>query len=206
MHIQVIFTPIMWYNYPIKKNNLSEAENTMTNNNTDKDKTLKQREQIPNEYKWDIEEYQPSDNEEGFKLVTIGEYTQIPLKIAFAITIHKSQGQTFKNVIIHPESWSNGQLYVALSRCTDEEGLKLAYPIKERYLRANEDVINFYYKDEYYKEQEEVRKLARFSELKNISEGIDKIDIDGVVDEIPDKYKDKVNKLILILQELEESA
>ena len=164
------------------------------------------REVRVNEYKWDIEEYQPSDNEEGFKLVTIGEYTQIPLKIAFAITIHKSQGQTFKNVIIHPESWSNGQLYVALSRCTDEEGLKLAYPIKERYLRANEDVINFYYKDEYYKEQEEVRKLARFSELKNISEGIDKIDIDGVVDEIPDKYKDKVNKLILILQELEESA
>ena len=61
MHIQVIFTPIMWYNYPIKKNNLSEAENTMTNNNTDKDKTLKQREQIPNEYKWDIEAMYPDE-------------------------------------------------------------------------------------------------------------------------------------------------
>lgn len=60
MHIQVIFSPIMWYNYPIRKNNLSEAEITMTND-TNKDKTLKQREQIPNEYKWDIEAMYPDE-------------------------------------------------------------------------------------------------------------------------------------------------
>lgn len=60
MHIQVIFSPIMWYNYPIRKNNLSEAEITMTND-TNKDKTLKQREQISNEYKWDIEAMYPDE-------------------------------------------------------------------------------------------------------------------------------------------------
>lgn len=73
----------------------------------------------------------------------IGSYTQLPLKLAFAVTIHKSQGQTYDEVEIAPFCWDYGQLYVALSRCKSGENLSLSYPIYENYLKANPSVIKF---------------------------------------------------------------
>jgi hypothetical protein len=59
-----------------------------------------------------------------------GTYSQIPLKTAWAITIHKSQGLTFEHAIINAgQAFSHGQVYVALSRCRSLEGLVLSTPV-----------------------------------------------------------------------------
>lgn len=80
------------------------------------------------------------------KLVTgtIGTFTQIPLRLAFAITIHKSQGQTFERCSVHTKVFGAGMLYVALSRCTTYEGLTVWPKIEPNRLYANQAVIDFY--------------------------------------------------------------
>lgn len=74
----------------------------------------------------------------------IGSITQIPLKLAYAITIHKSQGQTFEKMNLNPYSFSSGQLYVALSRIKDIKGLHLTEPILKKYLLTSDSAKNFY--------------------------------------------------------------
>lgn len=62
---------------------------------------------------------------------TVGTFTQYPLRSAWAITIHKSQGLTFTHAVIDAQSsFSHGQVYVALSRCTSLQGLVLSSPIR----------------------------------------------------------------------------
>lgn len=74
----------------------------------------------------------------------VGEYTQYPLRTAWAITIHKSQGLTFEKVIIDAEeAFAPGQVYVALSRCTALEGIVLNTPVKGYGLRYDENVSRF---------------------------------------------------------------
>ncbi|MCF7812552.1 AAA family ATPase [Candidatus Gracilibacteria bacterium] len=81
-------------------------------------------------YKWEISRYVFDGGE--FKREQIGSFTQIPLKLAWAITIHKSQGKTFEKVIIDlgRGSFAHGQTYVALSRCTSLEGIVLRRPFR----------------------------------------------------------------------------
>lgn len=77
------------------------------------------------------------------KREVIGTFEQVPLKLAWAITIHKSQGQTFDSAYVYPECWDDGQLYTALSRLTRVEGLCLAYPCNDSFLKTSADVIAF---------------------------------------------------------------
>ena len=74
----------------------------------------------------------------------IGSVTQFPFKVGKAITIHKSQGQTFDDVIISPEIFASGQLYVALSRVRSPKGLVLLSELKPEYLIIDEHVKKFY--------------------------------------------------------------
>lgn len=61
-----------------------------------------------------------------------------------AITIHKSQGQTFEHCAVHSKVFGAGMLYVALSRCTTFDGLTVWPKIERQRLYANESVIEFY--------------------------------------------------------------
>ena len=73
-----------------------------------------------------------------------GVFTQIPLKAAWAITIHKSQGLTFEKAVIDAEaSFAHGQVYVALSRCKTLEGLVLSRPISARSIINDKTVGSF---------------------------------------------------------------
>lgn len=74
----------------------------------------------------------------------IGSFSQIPLCLAWAITIHKSQGLTFEKVIIDAqEAFAHGQTYVALSRCTTLEGIVLTGPLTRKSIINNHEVASF---------------------------------------------------------------
>jgi len=75
----------------------------------------------------------------------VGFYEQLPFKLAWAVTVHKSQGKTFDRVIFDRgrEVFADGQLYVALSRCRTFEGLRLAKPLKTKDVRTSSEVLRF---------------------------------------------------------------
>lgn len=75
----------------------------------------------------------------------IGTYTQLPFKLAWAITIHKSQGQTLERMVVDLSGgmFSSGQLYVALSRCTSMSGLVLKRPVLPKDLKTDRRVVRF---------------------------------------------------------------
>lgn len=75
----------------------------------------------------------------------VGAFTQLPLRLAWAITIHKSQGQTLDKVVVDLSggTFANGQLYVALSRCTNFQGLVLKRPVLPKDLRVDNRIRRF---------------------------------------------------------------
>ena len=82
--------------------------------------------------------------EEKLEKIVLGNFKQIPIKIAYAITIHKSQGQTYSSVNISPDCFADGQLYVALSRARSVENMSLDHAIRPRALRTSRSVKLFY--------------------------------------------------------------
>lgn len=75
----------------------------------------------------------------------LGSFTQYPLKAAWALTIHKSQGLTFDNIIVDigQGTFASGQSYVALSRCTSLEGISLVSPVSPRDMVVNPSIVGF---------------------------------------------------------------
>jgi hypothetical protein len=76
----------------------------------------------------------------------VGKYTQYPLMLAWAVTIHKSQGKTMDNVLVDlgTGAFASGQAYVALSRCRSLEGMRLARPIRPTDIICDPIVKRFY--------------------------------------------------------------
>ncbi len=86
----------------------------------------------------------------------VGSFTQFPMRLAWAVTIHKSQGKTFDRVVIDlgRGTFAHGQLYVALSRCTSLEGLMLKQPIQKKHIFMDWRVVKFITRFQYQKSEE----------------------------------------------------
>ena len=97
-------------------------------------------------FTWTIYDYRlvKEDNRRKLKKVQIVEYQQLPVKLGYAITIHKSQGQTYPAANIAPAGWLSGLLYVALSRVKDINQLHLLHKIEPNMVNADPTVIEFY--------------------------------------------------------------
>ncbi|MDR1474760.1 MAG: AAA family ATPase [Endomicrobium sp.] len=85
-------------------------------------------------FKWELFKYKWNESQKQIETESAGFFKQYPLKLSWAVTIHKSQGKTFDNVVIDMEygAFAPGQLYVALSRCTSFDGIKLSRPITKK--------------------------------------------------------------------------
>jgi ATP-dependent DNA helicase PIF1 len=96
-------------------------------------------------YTWEQYAYKTDEDTKKVTANSVGSFTQYPLKLAWAVTIHKSQGKTFERVIIDVGygAFAHGQMYVALSRCTTLKGIVLKQPIKKRDLFVDERVNQY---------------------------------------------------------------
>lgn len=95
-------------------------------------------------HKWSVYKYTVDRQTAILKKDEIGYVSQIPLKVAKAVTIHKSQGKTFTKAVISPQVFAAGQLYVALSRVRGPEGLILTDVISAECFKLNDTVAKFY--------------------------------------------------------------
>ena len=94
---------------------------------------------------WSNVKYTFNEKEKKIEETEIGTYRQFPLRLAWAITVHKSQGLTFNQVKIDFTGgvFAGGQTYVALSRCTSLQGISLQEHIRKEDVFVRNDVVNF---------------------------------------------------------------
>lgn len=94
---------------------------------------------------WENMQYTYNEKEKKVEEKVLGTFMQIPIKPAWALTVHKSQGLTFNHVVIDfvGGAFTGGQAYVALSRCTSMEGITLLKPLNERDIIVNLAVVDF---------------------------------------------------------------
>jgi len=94
--------------------------------------------------KWDNIRYSLDKASQSMKEELLGSFTQYPLRLAWAITIHKSQGLTFEKAIIDAgEAFAAGQVYVALSRCTSLAGMILKSKVRTNSLFTDPRIVEF---------------------------------------------------------------
>ena len=94
---------------------------------------------------WENMQYTYNEKEKKVEEKVLGTFMQIPIKPAWALTVHKSQGLTFNHVVMDfvGGAFTGGQTYVALSRCTSLEGITLLKPLSERDIIVNMAVVDF---------------------------------------------------------------
>ncbi len=107
-------------------------------------------------YSWELFKFSYDPNQKELIPEVVGRFTQYPLMLAWAVTIHKSQGKTFDKVIIDIGSgtFANGQLYVALSRCKTLDGIILKKQIQKKHIFSDWRVIKFLTNYQYKKSNE----------------------------------------------------
>ena len=96
-------------------------------------------------HKWQTYKYLYDAKNGRLEQESAGSFTQFPLKLAWAVTIHKSQGKTFKEIMVDLGwgAFANGQVYVALSRAESMEGVHLKQPIRHSDIRVDPTISLF---------------------------------------------------------------
>lgn len=94
---------------------------------------------------WEMVRYEYDELHDQLDSEVVGKYTQIPIKLAWAVTIHKSQGKTFDTAIIDfgKGTFAHGQAYVALSRVRSLQGITLKNPLRAQDVRIDERIRDF---------------------------------------------------------------
>ncbi|MCR4965981.1 MAG: helix-turn-helix domain-containing protein [Bacteroidales bacterium] len=128
---------------------------------------------------WPNFEYTLNEETQKIEEKEIGQFTQIPLRLAWAVTIHKSQGLTFDKLIVDAhQAFAHGQVYVALSRCTSLEGLVLKTRLSADTL-VSDYMVNTFLSQMPGKEpsKEKVETLRQAFELETLLEAVDFLEI-----------------------------
>jgi len=111
-------------------------------------------------HNWDVFQFSYDIKSKGVVSETVGTFQQYPMRLAWAVTIHKAQGKTFDHVVVDMGrgAFATGQTYVALSRCTSFEGLILKRPIRKSDVRIDQHIVDFV-TECHYKKAEKLHSL-----------------------------------------------
>jgi len=117
-------------------------------------------------YTWEIYQFDVVGKEIKSKIA--GRFTQYPLMLAWAVTIHKGQGKTFDRVIIDigRGTFTHGQMYVALSRCTTLDGIVLKRPVFKKHIWTDFKVVDFLTKYQYQRSEQICSLNEKFEIIK----------------------------------------
>lgn len=120
-------------------------------------------------YTWEIYRFFLKEGELSSEVV--GSFTQFPLRLAFAVTIHKSQGKTFEKAVIDigRGTFAHGQMYVALSRCTTLGGIVLKRPLRKQDILMDWQVVKYLTGYQY---RQSARKLPQEEKLRRLEAAI----------------------------------
>ena len=157
---------------------------------------------------WEEIKYEYDPEEGKVKTEVVSSFTQFPVRLAWALTIHKSQGQTYQSIALDltTSTFAPGQMYVALSRATSMEGLYLKMPVKHKDIIVDQKVIAFMAKCETIKADDVVEVVEPEKiDVVVVSEEIDAIPvaavnheemnvIESTIEPKPDNEQEKVKR------------
>ncbi len=123
-------------------------------------------------FQWEMIEFEYDSRDGQLEPTTLGTFEQVPMRLSWAVTIHKSQGKTLDRVVLDTTDsgmFAHGQAYVALSRCTTLNGLVLKKPLRKKDVWMDYRVTNFF--KEMHLEQED--RMDRDALLDQLEQAIE---------------------------------